>query len=190
MKLKRTLATAFCLVATEAPAQPPAPTQKHAQPVLASNSASAAAVAQAWAARARTVAAPATPAAMPARAAAAPAAPARPASPVAAPPATPAPAAAPPPVAPTPVSAAVPSGGEENLTVRGRRFEDAPMPGESMGKPPEKHPPPHIGRVYISGDQEPHEGRDAHTDAFIAPFGTAYTNAGPVAGGMAARIGN
>jgi hypothetical protein len=77
----------------------------------------------------------------------------------------------------------------EDLTVLGRRhkFETAPMPGAPMGPPPDK-PAPHLGRYKISGDQTQKDGYDAQTGAYIAPFGSAYTGASPVAGGLASRF--
>ncbi|MBE7213265.1 MAG: hypothetical protein INR65_19805 [Gluconacetobacter diazotrophicus] len=80
---------------------------------------------------------------------------------------------------------------QENLTVHGqrRRFESAPVPGAPLGPPPENpdHRDPHLGRYKITGS-EPGPGYDPHTGAFIAPFGDAYTQAGPVAGGLATRF--
>jgi hypothetical protein len=81
------------------------------------------------------------------------------------------------------------AGSNENLTVLGHahRFQPAPMPGPEMGPPPDK-PAPHLGRYKISGDQTKKDGYDAQTGAYIAPFGTAYTGAGPVADGLASRF--
>ena len=81
------------------------------------------------------------------------------------------------------------AGSNENLTVLGHahRFQPAPMPGPEMGPPPDK-PAPHLGRYKISGDQTKKDGYDAQTGAYIAPFGSAYTNAGPVADGLASRF--
>ncbi len=78
---------------------------------------------------------------------------------------------------------------DESLTVRGRshKFQPAPMPGAPMGPPPEK-PAPHLGRYKISGDQTKKDGYDTQTGAYIAPFGSAYTNAGPVSDGLASRF--
>ncbi|MCQ8240478.1 hypothetical protein [Rhizosaccharibacter radicis] len=74
--------------------------------------------------------------------------------------------------------------------MRGRHFQEAPTPGDSMGDPPEKFPVPHVGRFRITGDQERHEGRDAQTNAYIAPFGSAYPDASPVGDGLARRVGH
>ncbi len=81
------------------------------------------------------------------------------------------------------------AGSNENLTVLGHahRFQPAPMPGPEMGPPPDK-PAPHLGRYKISGDQTKKDGYDTQTGAYIAPFGSAYTNAGPVADGLASRF--
>ena len=78
---------------------------------------------------------------------------------------------------------------QENLTVLGHRkkFETAPMPGPELRPPPDT-PDTHLGRYKISGDQNTPDGHDAQTGAFIAPFGTAYTGAGPVAGGLASHF--
>ena len=87
--------------------------------------------------------------------------------------------------------AAASSDSHEDLTVLGHRhrFETAPIPGPVMGPPPDK-PAPHLGRYKISGDQEKKDGYDAQTGAYIGQFGTAYTGAGPVAGGLASRYGH
>ncbi len=82
-------------------------------------------------------------------------------------------------------------GNTESLTVTGHRqhFESAPVPGPPLPPPPDK-PPVHLGRYKISGDQEQHDGIDAQTGAQIGAFGTAYTGASPVAGGLAAQHPN
>ncbi len=82
-------------------------------------------------------------------------------------------------------------GSSESLTVTGHRqhFESAPVPGAPLPPPPDK-PPVHLGRYKISGDQEQHDGIDAQTGAQIGAFGTAYTGASPVAGGLAAQHPN
>ncbi len=82
-------------------------------------------------------------------------------------------------------------GNSESLTVTGHRqkFESAPMPGPPLPPPPDK-PPAHLGRYKISGDQERHDGVDDQTGAQIGAFGTAYTNASPVAQGLAANHPN
>lgn len=81
------------------------------------------------------------------------------------------------------------AGSNESLTVLGHahRFQPAPMPGPELGPPPDK-PAPHLGRYKISGDQSKKDGYDAQTGAYIAPFGSAYTSAGPVADGLASRF--
>ncbi|MCQ8277120.1 hypothetical protein NFI95_01475 [Acetobacteraceae bacterium KSS8] len=78
---------------------------------------------------------------------------------------------------------------DESLTVLGHthKFQPAPMPGPPIGPPPEK-PAPHLGRYKISGDQTKKDGYDTQTGAYIAPFGSAYTNAGPVSDGLASRF--
>lgn len=98
---------------------------------------------------------------------------------------------------PAPASAskpapAPPASSEENLTVHGQRprFEAAPMPGAPLGPPPEtptQHDA-HLGRYKISGDQSKKDGYDTQTGAYIAPFGSAYTQAGPVADGLASHF--
>ena len=89
----------------------------------------------------------------------------------------------------TPAANAADANSQENLTVLGRRkkFVTAPMPGADLPPPPDK-PDPHLGRYKISGDQSTPDGKDAQTGAFIAPFGTAYTGASPVAGGLASHF--
>ncbi|WP_419728401.1 hypothetical protein [Lichenicola sp.] len=86
-------------------------------------------------------------------------------------------------------TAAAPPDTQENLTVLGHRktFETAPMPGPALQPPPDK-PDVHLGRYKVSGDQSTPDGRDAQTGALIAPFGTAYTGASPVAGGLASHF--
>lgn len=86
---------------------------------------------------------------------------------------------------------AVPAPPEEHLTVHGQRprFEAAPVPGAPLGPPPENptERTPHLGRYEITGKQAKRDGYDAQTGAFIAPFGSAYTQAGPVSDGLASR---
>lgn len=88
----------------------------------------------------------------------------------------------------TTATATATSNSQESLTVLGRRrkFEVAPMPGPALGPPPDK-PAPHLGRYKISGDQTTPDGHDTQTGAAIGQFGTAYTGASPVAGGLASR---
>lgn len=97
-------------------------------------------------------------------------------------------AAAPAPNAPAPATAAS-TNPQENLTVLGHRkkFETAPMPGPALLPPPDK-PDVHLGRYKVSGDQSTPDGHDAQTGAYIAPFGTAYTGASPVAGGLSSHF--
>ena len=96
--------------------------------------------------------------------------------------------------APAATTAAPAAPPEENLTVHGRRphFEAAPVPGAPLGPPPENptQRDAHLGRYKISGDQSKKDGYDTQTGAFIAPFGSAYTQAGPVADGLASRFGH
>ena len=75
------------------------------------------------------------------------------------------------------------------MTAHRQHFESAPVPGAPLPPPPDK-PPVHLGRYKISGDQEQHDGVDAQTGAQIGAFGTAYTGASPVAGGLAAQHPN